>query len=182
MFILGLDFATKTGVAFGQAGAPASRIQTETWSLPSGDADDVGPIMHAMRTKLEDRLMRGVELVVFEAPFTARHKNALGRWVEAPNQTRRGYGFAAVCEEAAYARGIPCLEIVTVTLKKEFSGSGRAKKPDMVLAAKRRGFIVENDHEADACGCWLHGVTTYAPQFAHLYDPLFAGKRARVTA
>ncbi len=179
MHILGLDFATKTGVAFGDAGSPPSRIQTETWSLPGGDADDVGPIMHAMRERLEDRLMRGVELVVFEAPYTAKHRNAMGRWVEAPNQTRRAYGFAAICEEAAYARGIPCLEIVTVTLKKEFAGTGKAKKPDMVLAAKRRGFIVANDHEADACGCFLHGVNVYAKQFAHLYDPINQFTRGR---
>lgn len=182
MFILGLDFATKTGVAFGQAGAPASRIQTETWSLPSGGGDDVGAFMHALRQKLDERLAQGVECVVFESPYIARHKGADNRWHESPDQIRRAYGAAAVCEEVAFSRDVPVFEIVTVTLKKNFAGTGKAKKPDMIVAAQRRGFTVANDHEADACGCWLHGVEIQAPQFAALYDPLFANKRARVTA
>lgn len=178
MHILGLDFATKTGVAYGDAGAPASTIQTETWSLPAGDADEVGPIMHALKLKLEDRLMRGVELVVFEAPFIARHKGHDGRWHESPNQIRRAFGFAAICEELAFSREIPVIEVVTSTLKKEFAAHGRADKGDMIVAARRRGFVVNNDHEADAAGCWLHGVSNFAKQHAHLYDPLFRGAGA----
>lgn len=174
MFILGLDFATKTGVAYGDAGAPASRIQTETWSLPGGGGDDVGAFMHALRNKLDDRLMRGVECIIFEAPYIAQHRGNDRRMHHSPDQVRRAFGAAAVCEEVAFARGIPVYEIVTVTLKKQFAGTGKAKKPDMIAAAKRRGFIVANDHEADACGCFHHGVVTQVPEFAHVYDPLFS--------
>jgi len=177
MHILGLDFATKTGVAFGDAGAPAARVTTETWSLPGGGGEDVGAFMHALRAKLDDRIMRGVGLVVFEAPYIARHKGSDGRWHESPDQIRRAFGAAAMCEEVCYARGVQCAEVVTVSLKKEFAGSGKAKKPDMVFAAKRRGFTVENDHEADACACWLHGVSQMT-QFAHLYDPIFSRVKA----
>jgi hypothetical protein len=182
MHILGLDFATKTGVAFGQAGAPAARIQTETWSLPGGGGEDVGAFMHALRTKLDERMAQGVECVVFEAPYIARHKGQDGRWHESPDQIRRAFGAAAVCEEIAFARGIPVYEIVTVTLKKQFGGSGRTDKAGMIAAAKRRGFTVANDHEADACGCFHHGVVTQTPQFAHVYDPLFTRLKGKVTA
>lgn len=156
--ILGLDFATKTGVAFGHAGIPAAQVRTETWSLPSGDADDVGPFMHALRNHLDDRMMRGVTLVVFEAPYVQEHRDRNGRKHYSVNQLRRAFGAAAVCEEVAFARGIPCLEAVTVTLKKQFASSGAALKPHMIAAAQVRGFNIANDHEADACACWLYGV------------------------
>lgn len=180
MHILGLDFATKTGVAYGDAGAPPARIVTETWTLPSCGGEDVGAWMHVLRNKLNDRMMRGVSLVVFEAPYIARHKGSDGRWRESPDQIRRAFGAAAVCEELAYARNIACIEVVTVTAKKLLTGSGKVKKPDMVRAARQRGFAVQNDHEADAVACFLHGVTHYAPELAAIYDPLFAngGPRA----
>jgi hypothetical protein len=173
--ILGLDFATKTGVAYGDAGAPASRIVTETWTLPSGGGEDVGPWMYALRNHLNDRMMRGVSLVVFEAPYVARHKGGDGKWRESPDQIRRAFGAAAICEELAYARGIRVIEVVTSTLKKEFSGHGRSDKSAMMRAARRRGFTVTNDHEADAAACFVHGVTHFAPERAATYDPLFSG-------
>lgn len=172
MHILGLDFATKTGVAYGDAGAPPARIVTETWALPSGGGDDVGPWMHTLRNLLNDRLMRGVELIVFEAPYVARHKGPNG-WQESPDQIRRAFGAAAICEELAFARGIRVIEVVTSTLKKDFAGHGRADKPAMVRSAKRRGFAVKNDHEADAAACFLHGVSVFAPEHAAQYEPLF---------
>lgn len=177
--ILGLDFATKTGVAYGDAGAPPHRIVTETWTMPSGGGEEVGAFMHTLRSRLDDRLMRGITLVVFEAPYVARHKGADQRWHESPDQIRRAFGAAAVCEEICFARSIPVIEVVTVTLKKEFAGSGRAQKHDMIAAAKRRGFSPANDHEADALGCFVHGVTHFYPEHAALYDPLFAARGAR---
>ncbi len=166
MHILGLDFATKTGVAYGDAGAPASRIRTETWVMPSGGGADVGEFFSVFRRHLDDRLMRGVELCVFEAPFE-QHRNA-------PNQSRRGFGFAAHIEQMCFDRGIPCIERATMTIKKDFAWHGRAKKDDMIRAAQRRGFVVKNDHEADACALWLQGVADSAPEFLHIYDPIFA--------
>lgn len=174
--ILGLDFATKTGVAYGDAGAPPARVMTETWMLPSGGGDDVGPFMHALRTKLDDRMMRGVSLVVFEAPYIAAGKDYRGRTVHRPDQIRRAFGAAAICEEVAYARGIRVVEVVTVTLKKEFALHGRADKPAMIAAAKGRGFTIANDHEADACACFVHGVKYFHPDHIAAYDPLFANR------
>lgn len=174
MHLLGLDFGSKTGVAYGNAGAPASRITLETWALPTGDGENVGPFMHTLRSLLDDRLMRGVEAVCFEAPYIARFKRPDGKWQDSPDQIRRAYGAAAICEQACFARGIPCIEIVTVTLKKDFAGSGKAKKPQMIRAAKQRGFKVSNDHEADAAGCFVHAVEQFAPAHAALYSPLFS--------
>jgi len=171
MHILGLDFATQTGVAYGDAGAPPSRIQTETWSLPGGGGEDVGEFMHALRARLDDRIMRGVQLVIFEAPYVAMHRGNDQRMHHSPNQIRRAFGAAAMCEEVCYARGVECREVVTVTLKKEFAFHGHAKKPDMIRAAQARGFRPQNDHEADALACFTHIIIHDFPHFAHLYDP-----------
>lgn len=177
MHILGLDFATKTGVALGYAGEPPDRIATETWLLPSGGGEDVGPIMSALRTLLYDRVIRGVELVVFEAPYIATGKDYRGRTVHRPDQIRRAFGFAAICEEVCHSRGVKAIEVAPSTLKKAFGGHGRAEKADMIEAARRRGFTVANDHEADAAACWLHGVAQTAPQLLQIYDPIFLGGR-----
>ncbi|HQC52332.1 MAG TPA: hypothetical protein PLE92_04310 [Lentisphaeria bacterium] len=49
------------------------------------------------------------------------------------------------------ARGIPLKRIPPSTLKKYFTGSGRAQKPEMIAEAIRRGFAVgEDDNKADA--------------------------------
>lgn len=168
--LLALDLGTKTGAAYGEPGSPAARVVCETWALPSGGGEDVGAIMHALRGHLEDRLMRGVTTLVFEAPFVPSK-------FAAPDQTRRAFGMAALCEEAAFARRIPCFEVVTSTIKKQFASHGRADKPMMIRAAKRRGFVVSNDHEADAAACWMHGAVNLKPECAALYEPLFAGAR-----
>lgn len=175
MSILGLDFGTKTGVAYGDAGAPAARVTLETWALPAGAGEAVGAFMGALRGHIADRLMRsGVSLVVFEAPYIAQHADARGRLIYSPNQIRRAFGAAAICEEICHSRGVACVEVVTSTLKKEFALHGRAQKADMIAAAKRRGFVPANDHEADAAACWLHGLLHTRPELASRYDPILS--------
>lgn len=175
--ILGLDFGTHTGAAYGEPGAAPDRIVAETWPLPAGDGADVGAFMHELRRRLDDRLGRGITTVVFEAPYVAQHRDHRGHVAYSPNQLRRAFGAAAVCEEVCFARGVRVVEAVTVTLKKEFAGHGRADKADMVPAARRRGFDIANHHEADAVACWLHAVLHLYPQHAALYDPIFGVSR-----
>jgi crossover junction endodeoxyribonuclease RuvC len=53
------------------------------------------------------------------------------------------------------AFGKPCFMINPSQLKKFWTGNGRAKKPDMVAQAKRFGFSVQTDDEADAVAMWF---------------------------
>ncbi len=174
MHILGLDFGTKTGAAWGYAGIPPSQVQTETWELPAGGGECVGAFGRELRRLLRDRLVRGVEAVVFEAPYVATGRDFRGRTVHRPDQLRRAFGCAWECEVTASDHGIAVYEVPPSSLKKSFAGHGRAEKSEMLLAARRRGFTVANDHEADALACWLHGVAHLAPQHACTYDPLFS--------
>lgn len=163
--ILGLDFGTATGVAYGRAGVAPYEVKTETWRLPAGGGDAVGAFMDALHYRLLHRLTFGVDLVVFEAPILMRGHGT--------NQVRRAFGAAAICERLCHDQRVPVIEVPPLTLKKEFSGDGRT--PDLIQAARRRGFTCANDHEADALACWLHAVTHRHREHAFLYDPIFSG-------
>lgn len=168
MTILALDLGTKTGVARGAPGCAASEVCFETWHMPAGGADDVGAFMSAFMQHMKDALT-GVSLVIFEAPYIATGKGKSFR----PNVIRRLYGMPAVVEGFAYKRAVECFEVAITTLKKEFAGKGNAEKPDMILAAHRRGFRVNNEHEADAAACWYHVIGKRYRALLEQYDPDF---------
>lgn len=167
--LLALDLGTNTGAAYGELGVPAPQVTCETWAMPSGGGVDVGQFMDAFDRYLADRLMRGVSMLVFEAPY-------LGPKLQTNMHTaRKLIGLPAICELQAYRRGIPCFECVIPTVKANFAGHGRADKPTMMREARKRGFRITNDHEADAAACWWWAVVCKRPDFAHVYDPLFSG-------
>lgn len=164
--ILALDLGTKTGVAYG---APGARPRLETWVMPAGGGRDVGAFAMAFEERVDSMLAhQGVSLVIFEAPYINPY----------PDQMRRAYGMAWAVERLAHTHAIECAEVITGTLKKTFAGNGRAKKSDMILAAKRRGFEPANDHEADAAACWLYAVSMRWPEQAHRFDPIFVRAQA----
>lgn len=59
-------------------------------------------------------------------------------------------GFKALVEMAADAHRCELLEVAVPTVKKHFTGSGRADKAAMLAEAKRRGFRPDTDNAADA--------------------------------
>lgn len=173
MRILGLDFGTQTGVALGSAG---TRPMLETWSMPAGGGEDVGAFMSAFRARLEGAVA-GVDVIIFEEPFVAIRLDHQGKpFVQIP-QVRRAYGMAALVEEIAHTRGIECFGVVTVSLKKDFTGNGHADKAAMMRMARVLGFEPKTDHEADALAAWVYALRRKKPAAAHEYDALFARAR-----
>lgn len=59
-------------------------------------------------------------------------------------------GFKAVMEMVADSHRLEIHPVHVATVKKTWTGNHMAKKPDMILQAKARGFRVEDDNEADA--------------------------------
>lgn len=59
-------------------------------------------------------------------------------------------GFLALAQMGARTRNIPFRAVAVPTVKKHWTGSGRAKKPDMIAEARRRGFRPDTDNAADA--------------------------------
>lgn len=65
------------------------------------------------------------------------------------------YGaLAAAIQEFCLTKGIPFESVGVGTLKKFWTGKGNAKKPDMMSAARERGFEPDTDNEADALAGW----------------------------
>lgn len=61
------------------------------------------------------------------------------------------YGaFQAITHMVCDSFNVDAIGVNLATVKKSFTGSGRAKKEDMMVQAKARGFKVVDDNDADA--------------------------------
>lgn len=152
MTVLSLDLATNTGWA---SGDPADRPRFGTHTLPS-TGDDVGRFLFVHREWLTAFIqIEHPAFVVYEAPIL-------------PGQTNKAtviklMSLAGLTELICRDLQVRCFEVHLQSVKKFLAGSGRATKPDMVAAARRFGFDVRNDNEADAIAIWGHAVSLKFP-------------------
>ena len=137
MKILSIDPGTSCGWATGEKGTMPI---FGTWNLKPDRWADLGSRTLYLGRFLEQALP-GVQLVVFEE---VRHH--LG--VDAAHV----YG-AIIAQVQAKCRelgGIPYEAVPVGTIKKHWTGKGNANKDEMMAHARRRGFDIQNDDEADA--------------------------------
>ncbi|ACI92686.1 holliday junction resolvasome, endonuclease subunit [Afipia carboxidovorans OM5] len=154
--ILSLDVATNTGWCAGEPGNPNPDFGHFTIP-PTGD--DVGTYGLKYSAWLKGQL-EGLKpaLVIFEAPILPKKTT--------PTTARKLMGLAMLTEMAARHRGITVREGRASTVKKHFTGNGWAKKADTMAIARRYGWAVRTDDEADACALWAYAVCCYAPEHA----------------
>lgn len=175
MKILAIDQATVTG--FAVVHSDGLVMESGTWDLSdkkrSGESRGMRYIR--FRTKLGAILDAhpDVELVV--------HEQTLLRGGAA---TEIAMGFKALLLEATAARGIEVTSVHTTELKKFATGSGKAEKPAMIVAAKSlSGVSPRDDNEADAIliGLWASSIygAFPAPEWASTKKPRPKG-RARL--
>lgn len=82
------------------------------------------------------------DAVVFEAPLP--HQSS-------QDAARRALGLVATTEKVCHQKGIRAVrEQANNTVKKHFTGNGRAQKPDMLKACRDRGWNPTDDNEGDA--------------------------------
>lgn len=138
MSVLALDLGTKTGWC-------ADPIAHGVWDLKPGRFEGGGMRFVRFRRNLDDVLKLGdLSQVVFEE--VRAHKGVDAAHV---------YGglmatLQAWCEDAA----IPHAAVPVGTIKRYWTGKGNAGKPEMLLAARWRGFTVTDDNECDALALW----------------------------
>lgn len=117
----------------------------------------------AVRLPTDTSISRGKRLRFFSqwlANMIARHdieviiyeKPNLGGRMALP-AARFLLGLAALIELTADTLGCKLVEVASSSVKLHATGSGSAKKKDMVEAARLRGWIARTDDEADAL--WL---------------------------
>lgn len=148
--IIALDLATATGYAVGRPGAVP---EFGTKVLPS-TGNDVGRYIAA----LEDWLTGVIDfyepvLIVFEAPSVFMKTT--------PVTIEKLVGLTGETQRICYRRGVPNRSANPSQVKKFWTGKGNAKKPDMEATARRLGFRVDDDNQADALAIWYFAVDCY---------------------
>lgn len=141
--ILALDLGTKTGYALRRRDG---RIAHGTQDFTPRKSWSEGQKWARYRAWLTETIREGqVHQVVYE--LVIRHE-VKGRplWDAA-----HAYGaFQAITHMVCDSFNVDAIGVNLATVKKSFTGSGRAKKADMVAEANARGFRPESDNDADA--------------------------------
>jgi Holliday junction resolvasome RuvABC endonuclease subunit len=154
--LLALDLSTEIGWC---VGAPPDVLpRTDTFVLPQ-TGDNVGRFAAAF----EDWFVPFIREVkpralIFEAPNLSTKTT--------PATIIKLYGLCFDAEKIAYRHGIRSFKVGASQIKKFFAGHGRAEKEDMVAAARRHGWPVQDHHQADAAACWAWGIYCFAPDHA----------------
>ncbi len=148
--LLALDIATTTGHAFlSRPGvAPVSGIFT----VAPGNKDSAQYFLQFEQLITDLINLHNPHTIIFEAPFVGSMKNL--------NTARRLIGFAVIAELVALKLGVlRVLEVHNASVKKHFTGNGRADKQDMIFECQRRGWEPIDDNEADALAILCLGMS-----------------------
>jgi hypothetical protein len=85
--------------------------------------------------------------------------------IEKPNAHMPGYAGVkvhfgmlgvALSLEGKYTDLVTSHVVPALTIKKYWTGSGRAKKPDMIAEAQKRGYDIVDDNEADSVALYVY--------------------------
>jgi len=158
--IAALDLATCTGICVGEPDEVPVLSHHRFPSTP--DLGRFGVEVEGWVRSFIDR--ERPALLVFEAPILP---NNVGFAV-----VRKLQGLAFTVEKVAFEAGVECAELQPAVAKKNLTGKGNAKKPEMIAACRHYGFDPRVEDEADAFGVWLTAVRIRFPQHAHHWDPI----------
>ena len=162
--LLALDIATRTGWAYGRIPVRGmTALEAVATKPPQPDSGvilvrsrlGIGHFLSEFVDHLGELLdTRKPSAVVIEAPILPQTVNF--------ETVRKLMAMAGLAEMLATQRGIRRLRFVQPSsVKKHFTGSGRAKKPDMEAACTSRGWVFVDDNEADALAIWDLGCDLY---------------------
>ena len=149
--LLTLDLATITGWAY--LGSPSDKPMSGTHKIAPADKSDAGFFIEFEKF-IDDLLtLHNPHTVVFEAPFMGSIKNL--------NTARRLIGFAVLTELVSAKKGVSRIkEVNNSTVKKFFTGNGRAEKKDMIFKCHQKGWKPKDDNEADALAILAFSMST----------------------
>ena len=149
--VLALDLGTTTGWAVAPRNGP---MRSGSFRLDPAKLGGNGRRWIAFREWLTAtaREVGGVQAVYFER--VCSHTGTTAAHVYG--------GYLAMLEAWCAANNIPMHGVAVATAKKAWTGNGRAKKPDMIAEARRRGMSPGCDNEADAMAILAYGVAQEA--------------------
>ena len=141
--VLSLDLAQTTGGALIANGIITSGSQCFAGKTKKGETQHAGNNFSRFDNWLRDRLCDDKpEAVCFEEVF---------RWMSS-SAAHSFCGFRAIMMLQCTRKGIPCFAYSPTTIKKDFTGSGNAKKEVMIATALMRwpGLDYTDDNEIDS--------------------------------
>ncbi len=157
--LLALDLATRIGWCCGRGERLPAVGSHALSSRPNG----IGAFLSEFEIWLA-MVLTDVEpeIVIFESPAPAGF-NSL-------SSIRKTLGLAGIAEMVCHRRNIEAREVAPATVKKQLSGNGRAKKPEMMAAARAYGIDPKFHDEADAFGIWLCAIRQLRREHAPRWD------------
>jgi len=147
MRVIALDLASVTGFAVGSSCRVESSGHLDC-RLGKGTGKFTGESFYDfyrwLSNLIEEQLGRHKEIItlIYERPLCNFY-----------NTVRIAHGLAAIVQmmEGSYLdEVIVNTDVPPATIKKYWTGSGRADKADMIAQAQREGYDVTDDNEADA--------------------------------
>jgi crossover junction endodeoxyribonuclease RuvC len=142
--VVALDLATRTGWAYGLAHLNRPVFGTCKIIAPP---DEPGAFyVHFSRWLAEFLTEVNARVVIYESPVLPRLTRI--------ETLRRLYWMGGQTEMICASREADCYEAAPSTVKKFWTGSGAAKKADMMASARARGYCVTDDNQADALALW----------------------------
>lgn len=168
--VLALDLSTHTGAAYDAHGG--RRPLCSTWHAPLAAPKDFGTRWIAfMRWLDETVIIVEPDILAFEAPLVP-HGDRASDMKSGVDITRFLMGMATIAETVAAMHAIETVEENVATVKKYFTGSGRAKKPDMMARARSLNWACANHNEADAAALWAYVKAMADPKWSFSVTPI----------
>ena len=150
--ILCLDLGASMGWAIRSA---AGFVASGTQRFDAGGRHGYGLRFLQMRRWLTEQKAGGLDRIFYERIMH-----------HASGDSAHAYGgFVATLSAWGEAAGIPYVGVNWAIVKKYATGSGAAKKPQMIAAMQARGYEPEDDNEADALALLEYVIRARGPAF-----------------
>lgn len=165
--VLALDLSSHTGWAVDAPGGGDKPLSGVVDFDLHGD--EYGPTFSAFRNFLNDAVcIHEPEVLAFEAPLMPHG----GNFMTSEQTVRLLIGLAAHAEQIGHAMGLETVECNVQTVKRFFTGTGRAQKADMIARCNAIGWPVKNHNAADALAVYAFVKSSLDPKFAYRTTPL----------
>lgn len=177
--LIGLDLASSTGLCFGRPDTTPA-VQVIRAPVTHEDLGKWGAFFVRAFTRLLDQLAERLEpgegiLLNYESPVLIEKKWDKDKMRMVGGNpivtTRKLQGLGMILETVCEMHPAPTdiYECHLSTIKKTLTGSGKAEKSQMVLAARRAGISLPEGREAfdaaDSFGAWVLAIQHHAPQY-----------------
>lgn len=171
--LLALDLATVLGFAYAPLppGPPPTPIEAAAGrAMPkpySGHHRVAAPgasigrfLLNYDRWLVDMIATLGPTRVIFEAPLPTNRTRKTNF-----ETVRKLICIAGLTEKVALEKGVGIVrEANHATVKKHFTGHGRADKAETIAACRALGWDVDEENEADALALWSFAVSCWAPR------------------